>query len=37
MYMQQLNVALGNQKAVLPLERVADMSLARDAVKLLKG
>jgi ABC-type nitrate/sulfonate/bicarbonate transport system substrate-binding protein len=37
MYMQQLNVELGNQKAVLPLERVADMSLARDAVKLLKG
>jgi ABC-type nitrate/sulfonate/bicarbonate transport system substrate-binding protein len=37
MYMQQLNVALGIQKAVLPLERVADMSLARDAVKLLKG
>lgn len=37
MYMQQLNVELGNQKAVLPLEKVADMSLARDAVKLLKG
>ena len=37
MYMQQLNVALGNQKAVLPLEKVADMSLARDAVKLLKA
>ncbi len=35
-YMQQLNVALGLQKAVLPLERVADMSLARDAVKLLR-
>jgi len=35
MYMQQLNVALGNQKAVLPLEKVADMSLAHDAVKLL--
>ena len=35
-YMQQLNVALGVQKAVLPLEQVADMSLARDAVKLLR-
>jgi ABC-type nitrate/sulfonate/bicarbonate transport system substrate-binding protein len=37
MYMQELNVALGNQKAVLPIERVADMSLARDAVKLLRS
>jgi len=37
MYMQQLNVALGNQKAVLPLDAVADMSLARDAVKLLSA
>jgi ABC-type nitrate/sulfonate/bicarbonate transport system substrate-binding protein len=35
-YMQQLNVSLGTQKAVLPLEKVADMSLARDAVKLLR-
>ncbi len=35
-YMQQLNVSLGIQKAVLPLEQVADMSLARDAVKLLR-
>jgi ABC-type nitrate/sulfonate/bicarbonate transport system substrate-binding protein len=33
-YMQQLNVALGVQKAVLPLERVADMSIARDAAIL---
>jgi ABC-type nitrate/sulfonate/bicarbonate transport system substrate-binding protein len=33
-YMQQLNVALGVQKAVLPLDRVADMSLARDAAIL---
>jgi len=33
-YMQQLNVALGVQKAVLPFDRVADMSLARDAAKL---
>jgi len=37
MYMQALNVELGNQKAILPLEKVADMSLAHDAVKLLKG
>ena len=34
MYMQQLNVALGTQKAVLPLDKVADMSIARDAAKL---
>jgi ABC-type nitrate/sulfonate/bicarbonate transport system substrate-binding protein len=33
-YMQQLNVALGVQKAVFPLEKVADMSIARDAAKL---
>ena len=33
-YMQQLNVALGTQKAVLPLDRVMDMSLAREAAKL---
>ena len=33
-YMQQLNVALGVQKAILPLDRVADMSIARDAAIL---
>jgi ABC-type nitrate/sulfonate/bicarbonate transport system substrate-binding protein len=33
-YMQQLNVALGAQKAVLPLDRVADMSIAREAAIL---
>ena len=33
-YMQQLNVLLGVQKAVLPLEKVADMSIARDAARL---
>jgi ABC-type nitrate/sulfonate/bicarbonate transport system substrate-binding protein len=33
-YMQQLNVQLGVQKAVLPLEKVADMSIARDAARL---
>jgi len=35
-YMQQLNVDLGVQKALLPINRVADMSLAQDALKLLK-
>jgi ABC-type nitrate/sulfonate/bicarbonate transport system substrate-binding protein len=34
-YMQQLNVDLGIQSSVLPYDRVADMSLAREAVKLL--
>ena len=34
-YMQKLNVELGVQKAVLPLARVADMTLARDALKLV--
>jgi NitT/TauT family transport system substrate-binding protein len=33
-YLQQLNVQLGVQKAVLPLEKVADMSIARDAARL---
>jgi ABC-type nitrate/sulfonate/bicarbonate transport system substrate-binding protein len=33
-YMQQLNVALGVQKAVLPLDKVADMSIASDAAIL---
>ena len=35
-YIQQLNVALGTQKAVMPFDRVADMSLARDAAKLAR-
>ncbi len=34
-YMQQLNVDLDVQKTVLPFERVADMSLAAEALKLL--
>jgi ABC-type nitrate/sulfonate/bicarbonate transport system substrate-binding protein len=34
-YMQQLNVGFNVQGAVLPFERVADMSLAADALKLL--
>ena len=34
-YIQQLNVELNQQKAVLPIAKVADMSLAQDAQKLL--
>jgi len=34
-FMQDLNVATGAQKSVLPFGKVADMSLARDALKLL--
>ena len=34
-YMQQLNVDTGVQKTILPFDKVADMSLARDALKLL--
>jgi len=34
-YMQRLNVGFGIQKHVLPYDKVTDMSLARDAVKLL--
>jgi hypothetical protein len=33
-YLQELNVETGVQKAVLPFECVADMSLAQDAIKL---
>jgi hypothetical protein len=36
-YMQDLNVSLGVQKSVLPDTRVSDMSLARDAIKLLSS
>jgi ABC-type nitrate/sulfonate/bicarbonate transport system substrate-binding protein len=35
-YMQQLNVGFKIQKTVLPFDRVADMSLAADALRLLK-
>jgi len=35
-YMQKLNIGFGVQKKMLPYDTVADMSLARDAVKLLK-
>ena len=34
-YMQDLNLKLGIQKKLLPFNQVADMSLARDALKLL--
>jgi hypothetical protein len=36
-YMQQLNVSFKVQQGILPFERVADMTLAADAVKLLGG
>jgi ABC-type nitrate/sulfonate/bicarbonate transport system substrate-binding protein len=34
-YIQELNVAMGLQKDILPFEKCADMSLADDALKLL--
>jgi hypothetical protein len=34
-YMQRLNVSVGSQKTVLPFDRVADMSLAEEALKLI--
>lgn len=34
-YMQQLNVDTQVQRQVMPVDRVADMSIARDALKLL--
>ena len=36
-YIQELNVSFKVQKNVLPFERVADMSLAAEAVKLLQS
>ena len=33
--LQKLNIEVGAQKTVLPYDKVADMSLARDALKLL--
>ena len=36
-YIQELNVGFKVQKAVLPFDQVADMSLAADALKLLKA
>jgi ABC-type nitrate/sulfonate/bicarbonate transport system substrate-binding protein len=35
-YMQELNISLGVQKTLIPHERIADMSLARDALKLIE-
>ncbi len=34
-YMQQLNIDFNVQKTMLPLDQVVDMSLARDALKLI--
>lgn len=34
-FMQDLNMATGTQRAVMPFEKLADMSMARDALKLL--
>jgi NitT/TauT family transport system substrate-binding protein len=34
-YMQELNLSFRVQKQILPFERVADMSLAAEALKLL--
>ncbi len=34
-YMQELNITTGTQKKLLPYTKVTDMSLARDALKLL--
>jgi ABC-type nitrate/sulfonate/bicarbonate transport system substrate-binding protein len=36
-YMQELNVRFKAQRQIMPFERIADMSLAADAVKLLEG
>ena len=35
--MQEINLALGLQKRMLPYEQVADMSLAQEALKLMAG
>jgi ABC-type nitrate/sulfonate/bicarbonate transport system substrate-binding protein len=36
-YMQDINIAMGVQSRVLPFGQIADMSLARDAIKRLEG
>jgi ABC-type nitrate/sulfonate/bicarbonate transport system substrate-binding protein len=36
-WMQALNIEVGSQKTIMPMERVADMSLARDAVAMIGG
>ena len=34
-YLEDINISVGAQKQRLPLEKISDMSLARDAIKLL--
>ena len=34
-YLEQLNIDVGSQKELIPVDRLIDMTLARDAVKLL--
>lgn len=34
-FLQELNVAMGRQRRVLPFDAIADMSLARDALRLI--
>ena len=34
-YLQKLNVEMGIQKAMIPLDRIVDSSIARDALKLI--
>jgi ABC-type nitrate/sulfonate/bicarbonate transport system substrate-binding protein len=34
-YMQELNVLTGAQKAIIPYDKVVDMSLANDAIKMI--
>lgn len=36
-YLQDLNVSMGLQKAVLPYEQVVDLSMAREAMALIEG
>jgi NitT/TauT family transport system substrate-binding protein len=36
-WVQELNVSLGLQKRIVPYDQVADMSIARDAIKLLQS
>jgi ABC-type nitrate/sulfonate/bicarbonate transport system substrate-binding protein len=37
LYMQKLNIKTGSQKTVAPYSQIADMSLARDALKLVQA
>ena len=36
-YMQELNKSLGVQKTIMPFDKVCDMSMARDAIKMIGG